>query len=263
MNREQFAKELQVMPIGKADRRNHERYHTTQQVRRVKPKRNTKTMKKLLATVGLSGLIAIGSIKGYEVYQEQTQTINLEQAFQMGKDIQSLGLTPELVERIETIDTVLEEPDTLSNIELLEIGQEIRDLQKEVVFTKLQTLTGEEDIKYKEGDRNDWRYSVTIGDTIYREKDILDRKSKIIGFNITDYIRDYDDYRADIYEINHEDFNRESYIKKMNKQINKIEKFAAGEMSIDEKGNIKMEKTKQKQYEEMFGEKETDVEEER
>lgn len=264
MDRETFARGLQVTPIGRVDRRSRERYHAKQQVQgRVKPKRNTKNMKKILATVGLTGLIAVGSIKGYQFYQEQTQTINLEQALQMGKDIQTLGLTPELVERMETVGDVLEEPDTLSNVELMEIGDEIRDIQKEVIHTKLQAVTGQEDIQFRSRDKNDGRCSVKIGDTTYWQDDIFNVGEKEISDNIIDQFESYHDYSSDINKMNYQDLYRKSYIKKITKQMGKVEKFAAGEISIDEKGNITMEQTKQKEYEKMFREKETNIAEER
>lgn len=262
--RREFLARVEYVPNQRSS--NHHQYTGKVQQRQDVSRRSSKDraqrrkIKKLIQKIkiiGMSGLIAFGSYTAYKAYANENKTITLEQSFEMGETPQTLGIDANLVQQIQEIQNELENANKLSNSELKDIGSDISQLQLDVIKSKIANTTGKENITLRERN-NDGIAKAKINEQIYIEKDIFDNKNTI-SKNIANEIQRAGENQRLVGSMYYEDIDRSDVIKQMKDNINSLDKFAAGKMSMDEKGNITLDKTTQKEYEKAN----KDIEEER
>lgn len=210
-------------------------------------RRKIKRLIQEIKIIGMSGLIAFGSYTAYKAYANENKTITLEQSFEMGETPRTLGIDANLVQQIQEIQNELENANELSNLELKDIANDISQLQIDVIKSKMAYATGKEDITLKERDNNGMA-KVKINEQIYNEKDIFENKNTI-SKTIANEIQRAGENQRLVGSMYYGDIDRSDVIDEMKNNINSLDKFAAGKMSIDERGNITLDKTTQKEYE--------------
>ena len=212
--------------------------------------------------VGLAGTIVFGGFKAWNEYRDSKNTLTLEQALEHGKTLEKLGINEEIATEIGEYTTKLE--GDLTNKELIDIAEEIPDIQMKVIKTKMANKIEDvnlSDIDLIPADRFDTAKMYIEGQGVYEREGIINSiiGDKMISVDIADYIDRIDGAQEKERKMKKGDINREQDIKYYRKAIKEISKFAAGEIEIDKKGNISIEKTrvseleKAKEKDEGFG----------
>lgn len=239
--------------------RNKEVYKGKKENRRRVQTKNKKNRKRILAkrlaTIGLVGLIAFGGYNYYKDYQQENNSITLEQALENGETLESLKIDSSIEERIKDIKEKLSNPD-LSNQELIKLSIEINELQFDTLKTKLaKTLNVDEsDIKLytglvsKESGETYQSVKVKGGETYSKEDLITDfvNKENTIDLNTAGYIEGIGNLMKFIGKSQEGNIDSDGIMKICKETIKEIDTMAAAEMSIDSKGNISVEKINKK-----------------
>ena len=235
--------------------RNKEVYKGKKEDRRRIQKKSKKNRKKILAkriaTIGLAGLIAFGGYNYYKDYQQENNSITLEQALDNGETLDSLKIDSSIEEQLEDIKEKLSNPD-ISNQELIQLSTRINELQFDTLKTKLaKTLSVDEsDIKLYTGlvskESGETYQSVEVkGGEIYSKKDLFTRKNTISN-DIAEYIESIGNMQTAMGKMQTGDINRNNIMKEYKKIIREIDTMSAAKMSIDSKGNIRVDKINKK-----------------
>ncbi len=239
-----------------------------------KPSRRKKThLRGKMALLGLVGAITLGAT-GIHNYtnRPQNQPITLEQALENGKTLKDLNVSEEIRYELMNIQQYLENEE-ISNTELINMASQIEELQKNVITNKTADLLGVEPgdiiVDTIVGDKSEApveRIQVKInekGETpIYIRGDFMDLvKENTISAEISDFIKQMDKMKELEKQLEDKNLKREDVIEEYRETIDIVSKFAAGEMKIDENGNITIEQIKQKDIKEKPSEKEVEDEE--
>lgn len=273
--RKQFAKtmgyegEIQVPNIrrDKEDQKQQERYRakkinrkslTKKQKRRAK----AKLLRNRAIATGLAGIMIFGGFNGLHEYRDSKNTLTLEQALENGETLENLGINEKIATEIDELTTKLE--GDLTREELIDIAEEIPEIQMEVIKTKIADkieveslqdikltpttgiLNTRMDIEGKGGYEADKIMHTVLGE-------------KTISSDIAEYIDRIGNAQGKRDKILNGNMDKAKDIKYYRKAIKETSKFAAGEIEIDEKGNISIEKTrvseleKAKEKDEGFG----------
>lgn len=239
-----------------------------------KPSRRKKThLRGKMALLGLVGAITLGAT-GIHNYtnRSQNQPITLEQALENGKTLKDLNVSEEIRYELMNIQQYLENEE-ISNTELINMASQIEELQKNVITNKTADLLGVEPgdiiVDTIVGDKSEApveRIQVKInekGETpIYIRGDFMDLvKENTISAEISDFIKQMDKMKELEKQLEDKNLKREDVIEEYRETIDIVSKFAAGEMKIDENGNITIEQIKQKDIKEKPSEKEVEDEE--
>lgn len=227
-----------------------------EQRRRAQKNRNErkKTLARSAAIVLATGLIAFGGYKYYQDYQKENNAITLEQALDNGESLNSLKIDSSIETQLESIKEELSSND-ITDQELINISTKINELQFDTLKTKLaKTLNvNEEDVKLytksvsKETGETYQSVEVQGGET-YSKKDIFNR-SNTISDDIATYIQNIGEMQTLMGKMQTGDIDRNSVMKEYKKTIREIDTMAASKMSIDGKGNIRVDKTNKKDLE--------------
>lgn len=206
-------------------------------------KKKSKTIKNRIIGIGLAALVAFGGYTACSEYRDSKNTLTIEQALENGETLESLGINKEIEEEIYELQEIME--GDLNNQELIELAPQIYDLELKTAKTKLRDVLGLEEgasMKLKarrgeEGARVDTDYG------FYIEKELLNFENTISS-DIASYIEEIGKIQTIKDEVQKGDFDRSDLIKDYKSALEKTSKFAAGEMTIDDKGNIDIEKTR-------------------
>lgn len=244
--------------------RKREVYRGSKEQRKRAQERNKRRRQKILAkrigTIGLVGLIAFGGVKAVSEYNHNNAAITLEQALENGESLKTLKIDKSIEDELNEIKGKLANEE-MSNEELIKLSTEINGLQFDNIKTKLsKTLKVDESdielhtsvVSMQEGETYE---SVTVenGET-YGKKGFLENKNTISD-EISQYIKDIGKMQTLMGEIQSGDINRSDIFKEYKKAVKGIDQMAAAKMSVDEKGNITVEKTKVKELKENNKEK--------
>ncbi len=239
-----------------------------------KPSRRKKThLRGKMALLGLVGAITLGAT-GIHNYtnRPQNQPITLEEALENGKTLKDLNVSEEIRYELMNIQQYLENEE-ISNTELINMASQIEELQKNVITNKTADLLGVEPgdiiVDTIVGDKSEApveRIQVKInekGETpIYIRGDFMDLvRENTISAEISDFIKQMDKMKELEKQLEDKNLKREDVIEEYRETIDIVSKFAAGEMKIDENGNITIEQIKQKDIKEKPSEKEVEDEE--
>lgn len=235
--------------------RNKETYTAKKEDRRRVQKNIKKNKKKILAkriaTVGLVGLIAFGGYKYYQDYQKENNSITLEQALDNGESLNSLKIDSSIENQLESIKEELSNNE-MTNQELVELSTDINELQFDTLKTKLAKTLGvsEEDIKlYTKSvsrETGETYQSVEVqGGETYSKKELF-KNNNTISDDISTYIKNIGEMQTLMGKMQKGDIDRNSIMKEYKSTIKEIDTMAAAKMSIDSKGNIRVDKINKK-----------------
>lgn len=273
--RKQFAKtmgyegEIQVPNIrrDKEDQKQQERYRAKKINRKSLTKKQkmiakAKLLRNRALAAGLAGIMIFGGFNALHEYRDSKNTLTLEQALENGETLEKLGINEKIATEIDELTTKLE--GDLTREELIDIAEEIPEIQMEVIKTKIADkieVESLQDIKLTPTtETTDTRISVEEKGG-YERNNIINviLGEKTISGDIADYIDRIGNAQGKRDEILNGDIDKEKDIKYYRNAIKETSKFAAGEIKIDEKGNISIEKTrvskleKAKEKDEGFG----------
>lgn len=253
----EFRKSLQVEPqiaefMTKESKKQKETYTASKgTMKKAKRKVNWKNTCKLIGEIGLAGLLAFGGYKAcqeYNEYKSQNTPITLEQAMKNGESLDELGIDKKIEKEIEDINNLLNK-DEITNNEIIELSAKINNLQFDTIKTKLSNTLGvdEEDIKVftdivNNGETTEERIEIK-GGKIYTNKDFF-KNSDTMTEDISNFIKDIGKIQGLMSDIQNKNMDRRECLKKYKQVMKNLDNFAAGKMTIDDKGNISMDYTK-------------------
>ena len=207
-----------------------------------KNKKNKKKRKAKWEILLLGGaLIVFGSIKGCKEY---TRVVTLEEAINSGMTLEELGIDENIKNNIYAVKEQINKGN-LTLEEKIKLADKIADIEIDVASSKIAAAFNTDQnnvflIPRKVGENNERVVIEGIGTYEY------DGEDKTISKDISDYIlrivtmqgmagdMEVGIERGDFYEI-----ARES--------INENDKFAAGQIKVDENGNITIEMRRKNQ----------------
>lgn len=214
--------------------------------RKMKPK-----VKKIIGAVGavvLTSTLVLGGIgahNSYAGYKQGNEPITLEQALENGQDLESLGMTEELQEKLEELQERMAD-ENITNKEIIEIAPEINDLQFAILKTKIADKL-EESEEFK-GIRlgaltvEPEAYSNSNGERtqnarIIAYEDTINEETIFSGDEISDDIKDMilntEKMRINVGNVNNESFNKDKYVKAFQGYLTNLEQFAAKEIKVE------------------------------
>lgn len=272
--RKQFGKaleyegEIQVPNIKRNEERiQQERYRTGKSTRKRVTKKQkriakAKLLRNRILAVGLAGITVFGGFKALDEYRDSKNTLTLEQALENGETLEKLGISEETAAEIGKLTKILD--GDLTNKKLIDIAEEIPDIQKRVIKEKIGDIIEIEkvsDITLIPAHKFDATRISIEGQGAYEKQGFINTilGEKTISGDIAKYIDRIGNAQGKRDEILEGNINKKEDIKYYRNAIKEISKFAAGEIEIDEKGNISIEKTrvseleKAKEKDEGFG----------
>ena len=243
---------------SKNTRVSEEKERYTSKNNELKKVRKTKRRLKPWAKIALVGLIAFGGYKAYDIYstnQKENTPITLTQALENGDSLKDLKIDSSIKNELEEIKADLANKD-ISNSDLMALSTKINELQFDTIKTKLSKTLGaeESDITLSTGvesaSEGTTRETVEVeGGKTYTNKELF-KNENTIPSEISDYIKEIGDMQTLMGKLQEGDFNRNDILKEYKEAVKSIDQMAATKMTVDKKGNISVEQTKQKDLKE-------------
>lgn len=248
---------------------------TRRTVRKPTPRREPKRFKgSRLAIIGAivaaiaAGSLAIGS--NISKASQENQPITLEQAVDSGKDIETLGIDSDTLERITNLEQRLN--GDIDVEKLISIGGDLESLQLDVIKSKVSDTLGvdSEDITIKSNWMSDDEPTVESiiinqGDDelVYADESYSTNRDGTISNTIEEYIQTVVNTQVNERNVNDGNFNKDDVIERYKQTLESTSEFAAGTMVRNDDGTLEIEQTTQKELEEQINREITDDGEER
>ena len=243
---------------GKNTRVSGEKERYTSKNNELKKIRKTKRRLKPWAKIALVGLIFFKQKTAYDIYstnQKENTPITLTQALENGDSLKDLKIDSSIKNELEEIKADLANKD-ISNSDLMALSTKINELQFDTIKTKLSKTLGaeESDITLSTGvesaSEGTTRETVEVeGGKTYTNKELF-KNENTIPSEISDYIKEIGDMQTLMGKLQEGDFNRNDILKEYKEAVKSIDQMAATKMTVDKKGNISVEQTKQKDLKE-------------
>ncbi len=234
-----------------------------------KQKFNLHGKKKVIAialAAALVGGIGYAGTQAYATFQADNTPITLEQAEKNGKTPEDLKIDTNTLQKIQDLKERLSAKD-IDIDELVSIGNDTYDLQRDVIKTKLADQLGveEDDIELHSSNDKDQadgsrEYIEVKGEKQYSNRTIFESQ---LPDEIEAYIKEVARTQTNVTNVRNGTFDKNDIIKAYKEVVDETSQFAAGDLRItyevdennkvvkDDKGNAKIKKitydqTKQK-----------------
>lgn len=205
-----------------------------------KQPKKTNTMKKRIGLLVTAGLVAFGSYGAKQYYDQNMKPVTLEEALESGKTLEELGLNEATVEKLSEVEESLKNVENLSKDEILHVGEEIEDIKFSVIQSKLGNEIGDyESIVVKPRDNNAISRIIVTSDD--EEKIFIEGDH--YGKDIGDHIENIRTIQVANTEFENDKIDREETVKTYENALEQTERFASSEITVNENGKIKCERT--------------------
>ena len=191
---------------------------------------------KRIAPIALASVVAFGGVKAYSEYVDSKNTITLAEALENNMTLEQLGIDEDIEQRLAGVKQTISEQGDLTNIEIINLSEEINDLRSDMLKMKVAKALNVDSttIDFEIGVPDGPQVMIVQGDNKYYEQSVLDKLSNpqktSISRSLGNYV--YDVISAS--DLNAESFSREKAIKECQKEINEIDKLAAKKVVKDE-----------------------------
>lgn len=205
-----------------------------------KQHKKTNAMKKRIGLLVAAGLVAFGSYGAKQYYDQNMKPVTLEEALKSGKTLEELGLNEATVEKLSEVEESLKNVENLSKDEILHVGEEIEDIKFSVIQSKLGNEIGDyESIVVKPRDNNAISRIIVTSDD--EEKIFIEGDH--YGKDIGDHIENIRTIQVANTEFENDKIDREETVKTYENALEQTERFASSEITVNENGKIKCERT--------------------
>jgi len=205
-----------------------------------KQHKKTNAMKKRIGLLVAAGLVAFGSYGAKQYYDQNMKPVTLEEALKSGKTLEELGLNEATVEKLSEVEESLKNVENLSKDEILHVGEEIEDIKFSVIQSKLGNEIGDyESIVVKPRDNNAISRIIVTSDD--EEKIFIEGDH--YGKDIGDHIENIRTIQVANTEFENDKIDREETVKTYENALEQTERFASSEITVNESGKIKCERT--------------------
>lgn len=250
-----------------SEARNTENQETRRKRRTIKNKPskqkfNLQGNKKVIAIAIALAAALVGGIgyvgpQAYATFKTDNAPITLEQAEQSGKTAEDLKIDADTLQKIQELQERLSSDD-IDIEELISIGNDTYNLQRDVIKSKLAAQLGVEndDIGiYSSYDKNQGdgsrEYIEVKGENQYNNRTIFESQ---LPDEIENYIKEVARTQTNITNVRNGTFDKKDIIKAYKEVIGETSQFAAGDLKIkyevdennkvvkDQNGNAKIKK---------------------
>ena len=244
-------------------KRNNERYTSqttrTQTRRRVRNRRKNKALKKLakLGIIGGAGLLAFGSITAL---RNHSNTLTIQEAMQEGKTLEEMGLTLETYEELEKINEMMQNSDSLTREQILELGEDLQNNELSVIKDKIRNALNTEEAIRVNSRGSEGVTSIDVGNKTLIENDGF---AGDYGKGIGDYIENIADLQTNNYLYEEELLDSQEMIEVLEKSLDKTNIFAAADLTESKDGKLKLENATAENIQKQASKKDVELDEER
>ena len=244
-------------------RRNNERYTSqttrTQTRRRVRNRRKNKALKKLakLGIIGGAGLLAFGSITAL---RNHSNTLTIQEAMQEGKTLEEMGLTLETYEELEKINEMMQNSDSLTREQILELGEDLQNNELSVIKDKIRNALNTEEAIRVNSRGSEGVTSIDVGNKTLIENDGF---AGDYGKGIGDYIENIADLQTNNSLYEEELLDSQEMIEVLEKSLDKTNIFAAADLTESKDGKLKLENATAENIQKQASKKDVELDEER
>ena len=244
-------------------KRNNERYTSqttrTQTRRRVRNRRKNKALKKLakLGIIGGAGLLAFGSITAL---RNHSNTLTIQEAMQEGKTLEEMGLTLETYEELEKINEMMQNSDSLTREQILELGEDLQNNELSVIKDKIRNALNTEEAIRVNSRGSEGVTSIDVGNKTLIENDGF---AGDYGKGIGDYIENIADLQTNNSLYEEELLDSQEMIEVLEKSLDKTNIFAAADLTESKDGKLKLENATAENIQKQPSKKDVELDEER
>lgn len=244
-------------------KRNNERYTSqttrTQTRRRVRNRRKNKALKKLakLGIIGGAGLLAFGSITAL---RNHSNTFTIQEAMQEGKTLEEMGLTLETYEELEKINEMMQNSDSLTREQILELGEDLQNNELSVIKDKIRNALNTEEAIRVNSRGSEGVTSIDVGNKTLIENDGF---AGDYGKGIGDYIENIADLQTNNSLYEEELLDSQEMIEVLEKSLDKTNIFAAADLTESKDGKLKLENATAENIQKQASKKDVELDEER
>lgn len=244
-------------------KRNNERYTSqttrTQTRRRVRNRRKNKALKKLakLGIIGGAGLLAFGSITAL---RNHSNTLTIQEAMQEGKTLEEMGLTLETYEELEKINEMMQNSDSLTREQILELGEDLQNNELSVIKDKIRNALNTEEAIRVNSRGSEGVTSIDVGNKTLIENDGF---AGDYGKGIGDYIENIADLQTNNSLYEEELLDSQEMIEVLEKSLDKTNIFAAADLTESKDGKLKLENATAENIQKQASKKDVELDEER
>lgn len=244
-------------------KRNNERYTSqttrTQTRRRVRNRRKNKALKKLakLGIIGGAGLLAFGSITAL---RNHSNTLTIQEAMQEGKTLEEMGLTLETYEELEKINEMMQNSDSLTREQILELGEDLQNNELSVIKDKIRNALNTEEAIRVNSRGSEGVTSIDVGNKTLIENDGF---AGDYGKGIGDYIENIADLQTNNSLYEEELLDSQEMIEVLEKSLDKTNIFAAADLTESKDGKLKLENATAENIQKQASKKDVELGEER
>lgn len=244
-------------------KRNNERYTSqttrTQTRRRVRNRRKNKALKKLakLGIIGGAGLLAFGSITAL---RNHSNTLTIQEAMQEGKTLEEMGLTLETYEELEKINEMMQNSDSLTREQILELGEDLQNNELSVIKDKIRNALNTEEAIRVNSRGSEGVTSIDVGNKTLIENDGF---AGYYGKGIGDYIENIADLQTNNSLYEEELLDSQEMIEVLEKSLDKTNIFAAADLTESKDGKLKLENATAENIQKQASKKDVELDEER
>ena len=244
-------------------KRNNERYTSqttrTQTRRRVRNRRKNKALKKLakLGIIGGAGLLAFGSITAL---RNHSNTLTIQEAMQEGKTLEEMGLTLETYEELEKINEMMQNSDSLTREQILELGEDLQNNELSVIKDKIRNALNTEEAIRVNSRGSEGVTSIDVGNKTLIENDGF---AGDYGKGIGDYIENIADLQTNNSLYEEELLDSQEMLEVLEKSLDKTNLFAAADLTESKEGKLKLENETAENIQKQASKKDVELDEER
>lgn len=235
---------LDVINSGKETRK--ERYKTPKGTAKNQKRKQNKNILKRVAVIAAAATLAVGGVSAYKASQKID---TVQERIEIGSEAQDMGISEEslqeykeLCHRVMSIDSLDETQRTKLAMDIYESSI---DTTKEKLGNALNIENPENDIKLVSANSADEPAKVVVGDTKYVQADFFSkifREGNTIDDKTAKYINEMGNLQT---KIGSDEVSKKDMINSCITVMENENKFLAGNIKVNDKGNITIEFEKQ------------------
>lgn len=242
-------------------RKNNERYTSTttrtQNRRMVRNRRKNKALKNLakLGIIGGAGLLAFGSITAL---RNHSNILTIQEAMQEGKTLEEMGLTLETYEELEKINEMMQNSNSLTREQILELSEDLQDNELSVIKDKIRSALNTEEAIRVNPRGSEGVTSIDVGNKTLIENDGF---AGDYGKGIGDYIENIADLQTNNSLYEEEILDSQKMIEVLEKSLDKTNIFAAADLTESKDGKLKLENATAENIQKQASQKDVELDE--
>lgn len=205
-------------------------------------KKKAKQRRKRISLILTAGALAFGSYGAKKYYDYNLKPVTIEEALKGGKTLEELGLEQGNIDELNNIKLQLLSQEDLSREDIQKLGQRIENFELEIIKDKLKnSLNISEELRVEPRTDN----TDTIIYRVNNGGEIIEGliEGKDYDIEIGNFIETIANLQTANNGYDNKINNRDEILQKFDKSLYLTERFASSEITRNEKGKIKLNRT--------------------